>query len=280
MKDFSEYLIETWESKTSLLCFGMDPVIERMKIDRGGKLSDEIVKYFSNIMKEIMLKITAVKPNLGFYLQYGNEGIEALVRLVEVAKHNELPVILDGKFGDIGRTSEAYAKFAFDVVGADAITLNPYMGYDAIEPFLNYKNKGYFVLALTTNSGAKDFQYLKLETGSRLYSSVIEKIENWNDKNRGIGAVIAATHNETNEILKNISEKKKYIPLLLPGVGTQGGSYKEINDLLNNFKYKKGLVRINSSSAISYAHEKFAGFSYTEAAFLAVEEILKGSYSN
>ena len=275
MKSFNEILMESWERKTSLLCFGMDPVIERMKIDRSANLSDEIVRYFSNIMKEVLLKITAVKPNLGFYLQYGNEGINALIRLVKEAKKNELPVILDGKFGDIGRTSEAYAKFVFEIVEADAVTLNPYMGYDALKPFLRYKDKGYFILALTSNPGAKDFQYLKIESSGELYGKVIESIWSWNNEYSGVGAVVGATHNEVKSVLEGLSSKKRYIPLLIPGVGTQGGSYKKLNDLLNNLNYKKGVVRINSSSAISYAHEKFPGFSYTEAAFLAVENILK-----
>ena len=275
MKEFNDLLIEEWERKTSLLCFGMDPVIERMKIDKSKNLSDEIVKYFSNIMNEILLKITAVKPNLGFYLQYGNDGIDALIKLVKEAKKNELPVILDGKFGDIGKTSEAYAKFVFEIVKADAVTLNPYMGYDALRPFLNYRGKGYFVLCLTSNPGAKDFQYLEIEKNNKLYNKVIKNIIEWNSGNNGIGAVVGATHDEIKDILQKLSMDKKHIPLLIPGVGAQGGSYKKLNNLLNKLSYKKGVVRINSSSAISYAHERFSGFNYTEAAYLAVEEIMK-----
>ncbi len=275
MKEFRNFLIDTWEQKTSLLCFGMDPVVERMKIDKSKNLSDEIVNYFSRIMKEILLKITAVKPNLGFYLQYGNEGINALIRLIEEAKKNEVPVILDGKFCDIGRTSEAYAKFAFEIAGADAVTLNPYMGYDALMPFLNYKDKGFYILGLTSNPGAKDFQYLDVSNSEKLYDRVIESALKWNNENSGVGTVIGATQKEIKRILENLSRIDNYIPLLIPGVGTQGGSYKELNDLLNNLNYKKGVVRINSSSAISYAHENFPGFSYTEAAYLAVEKIMK-----
>jgi len=275
MKEFRNFLIDTWEQKTSLLCFGMDPVVERMKIDKSKNLSDEIVNYFSRIMKEILLKITAVKPNLGFYLQYGNEGINALIRLIEEAKKNEVPVILDGKFGDIGRTSEAYAKFAFEIAGADAVTLNPYMGYDALMPFLNYKDKGFYILGLTSNPGAKDFQYLDVNNSEKLYDRVIESALKWNKENSGVGAVIGATHKEIKRILENLSRIENHFPLLIPGVGTQGGSYKELNEILNKLNYKKGVVRINSSSAISYAHENFSGFSYTEAAYLAVEKIMK-----
>ena len=271
---YCEYINEIWERKTSLLCFGMDPVVERMKIDTGKNLSDEIFKYFSSIMKEIILKITAVKPNIAFYLQYGKDGMDALVRLVKEAKNNELPVILDGKFGDIGRTSEAYARFAFEVVGADAVTINPYMGYDSIKPFLNYKDKGMYILALTSNPTAGDFQYLALEDGKYLYDRVIEKILNWNEGVNSIGAVVGATQGEIKIIIERL-KKSVQIPLLIPGVGAQGGSYKQIDGILNDTKYKKGIVRINSSSAISYAHEKFKGFSYTEAAYLAVENILK-----
>ncbi len=275
-RSFGEYLIEIWERKTSMLCFGMDPVIERMKIDKSRNLADEIYKYFSNIMHEIILKITAVKPNLGFYLQYGQEGIKALIDLVKEAKNNELPVILDGKFGDIGRTSKSYARFAFEIVGADAVTINPYMGIDAVKPFLEYNGKGVYILALTSNKSATDFQYKMLSDGKSLYSYVLEKIIDWNDLGKmSVGAVLGATHGEIVENIDVLSENDNFIPLLIPGVGAQGGSYKEIDDVLNQKRYKKGVVRINSSSAISYAHERFTGFSYTEAAFLAVEELLK-----
>ena len=275
---FYDLLVESWERKTSLLCFGMDPVIERMKIDTGKNIADEIFRYFSDIMHEIVLKITAVKPNIGFYLQYGLNGIRALHMLVNEAKKLELPVILDGKFGDIGRTSEAYARFAFEELGADAVTINPLMGFEAVRPFLHYPGKGVFILTLTSNRSAADFQYLKVvDDGRPLYLHILEKLIGWNrDLNASdIGSVLGATKAEVKDIITKLTKEGNTVPLLIPGVGTQGGSYKEIDSILNTAGYKKGVVRINSSSAISYAHEKFRGFSYTEAAFLAVENILK-----
>ncbi len=275
---FCDLLVESWERNTSLLCFGMDPVVERMKIDTDKNLADEIFRYFSDIMHEIILKITAVKPNIGFYLQYGLNGIRALHMLVNEAKELELPVILDGKFGDIGRTSEAYARFAFEELGVDAVTINPLMGFDAVRPFLQYSGKGVFILTLTSNKTAEDFQYLRVvDDGKPLYLHILDRLIGWNRNSdeSDVGSVVGATKAEIKDIISKLTDSGSSIPLLIPGVGTQGGSYKEIDSILNMAGYKKGLVRINSSSAISYAHEKFKGFSYTEAAFLAVENILK-----
>ncbi|MBA7621455.1 Orotidine 5'-phosphate decarboxylase [subsurface metagenome] len=276
MKSYPERIEAEWEKKETLLCFGMDPVIERMKIDTSKDLADEIVAYFSKILHEISGKISAVKPNVACYLQYGTKGLSALVELINRAKTKKLPVIIDAKVGDIGRTSKAYAKYIFEVLKGDAVTLNPYMGYDSLEPFFTWKDKGFYVLALTSNDGAHHFQYERLGSGKPFYEYVIQTLCSWNKKHNSIGAVIGATQEEFKGCVEKMVNMKCIIPLLIPGVGAQGGSYSEIEKILENVQYNKGIARINASSSISYAHERFPSSTFEEASYLAVEEILKG----
>ncbi|UCB46259.1 MAG: orotidine-5'-phosphate decarboxylase [Spirochaetota bacterium] len=267
--------LETSErANQSILCFGMDPLLDRMGVDSSKNLSDEIVRYFSTILYAIREKISAVKPNVAFYMQYGNEGMIALIELIKRAKAAGLPVIVDAKLGDIGRTSEAYARFVFETLGGDAVTLNPYLGEDALQPFFSYSDKGFFVLALTSNPGAGLLQFSQLDSGEKLYQRVIELICNWNKKLPSIGAVIGATKEEFERCITAINDEGVSLPLLIPGVGTQGGSYQKVSDIIRKQNYKREIVRINASSGISYAHERISSSSIDEAAFLACEEIL------
>jgi orotidine 5'-phosphate decarboxylase subfamily 2 len=275
MKGFLEKLREEWVKKGSLFCFGMDPVVERMKINPSSELSEEIYRYFSRILHAILEKVSAVKPNAGFYLQYGQAGLSALLRLVRFSRSLGLPVIIDGKIGDIGNTSKAYARFVFDLLEGDGITLNPYMGYDALAPFFSYGDKGFYILALTSNEGARDFQYRALSTGMTLYDCVIQEICAWNRVHPSVGAVIGATHREFRECIEKIKAERCTLPLLVPGVGAQGGSYRQIERELEDIGYDREIVRINASSSISYAHEIYTGLSVEEASFRAMEDLLE-----
>jgi orotidine-5'-phosphate decarboxylase len=274
MNSYLEKLQSEWSKKGTLLCFGMDPVIERMRIDSSKDLTDEIVNYFSKILHEISGKISAVKPNVAFYLQYGSKGLAALIKLVAIARSMELPVIIDAKVGDIGRTSTAYAKYIFEVLEGDAVTLNPYMGYDSLEPFFNHKEKGFYILALTSNNGARDFQYEKLGTGKSLYETVIQSVCSWKKNHDSLGAVIGATQEEFESCIQKLIDGGCMIPLLVPGVGAQGGSYKTIETILDSNHYNLGIIRINASSSISYAHEKYPAPTVEESSRLAVEELI------
>lgn len=268
---------EEYERKGTVLCFGMDPVVERMDIDGSLNLADEITRYFVRIIDGVKSRISGVKPNLGFYLQYGISGLQALSRVSEHAASSGLPVILDAKVGDIGRTSEAYARFAFDVLKADAVTLNPYMGRDALEPFFRYEDRGYYVLALTSNPGSRDFQFLNLtSTGAPLYDLVLDRIFSWNEVRNSTGAVLGATQTALGKCARRIMKAGCSIPLLIPGVGAQGGSYAGVCGELDRADYDMDIVRINASSAISYACEKYPNLKPDEAACRAVEEILSG----
>jgi orotidine 5'-phosphate decarboxylase subfamily 2 len=257
-----------------MLCFGMDPVLQRMKIDSSKNLADEIAGYFMRILEEISKYVAAVKPNVAYYLQYGTDGMKALSDLIIQAKKKGLPVIIDLKAGDIGRTSAAYARFVFEILDGDALTVNPYMGYDAIEPFLHYTDKGFYVLALTSNPGSMDFQNIELKAGGRLFDNVIEKICGWSQSCESIGAVVGATGRDFKRCIAEIVKTGRLVPLLIPGVGAQGGSYGEVKKVLDELGYDTGIVRINVSSSLSYAYERYGSVSYTEAALMAAQDIV------
>jgi len=263
----------TYQKRKTLLCFGMDPVVERMKIDTSRNLSDEIVRYFSGILDAINLKISAVKPNLGFYLQYGHEGLSALVELVSRAKAKGLPVIIDAKIGDIGRTSQAYARFIFEVIDGDAVTLSPYLGSEALKPFFNWKNRGFYTLALTSNPGAREFQLEKIKPETCLYEYVLKMICCWSSEYPSVGAVIGATQDNFRGAVSLIKEHGCLLPLLVPGVGAQGGDYTTVVRILQEEAYSAEIVRINASSSLSYAHERFGSLSVEEASYRAAEEL-------
>jgi orotidine-5'-phosphate decarboxylase len=189
--------------------------------------------------------VCAYKPNLAFYEALGSRGWEILHEtLALIPKH--IVTIGDAKRGDIGNTAERYAKSLFGDFGFDAVTINAYMGHDAVEPFVRAPERGAFVLALTSNSGSKDFQ--RQIIGSRpLYEKVVRASMKWNT-NENIGLVVGATHAKELKAIRTIAPK---MPILIPGIGKQGG------DLKSSIRFgcdKNGeLAVINSSRAILYA---------------------------
>jgi orotidine 5'-phosphate decarboxylase subfamily 2 len=270
---YARRLETSYAENRTMLCFGMDPVIERMGTEGSRGTEEEIFYYFSTILSALSGSISTVKPNAGFYLQYGTAGIRAMKRLIDLSQSLGMTVIVDLKAGDIGRTSAAYARFVFEELKGDAVTLNPYMGFDALEPFARHDDRGVYVLALTSNPSIVDLQLSRLETGQMLFEKVLEKIGSWSQKHRGIGAVIGATQKDFDACLKAILRQGRPVPLLIPGVGTQGGSYVEIRRRLEKAGYPLEIVRINASSAIAYAHERFPSLSFEEAAVRAVQEL-------
>jgi orotidine-5'-phosphate decarboxylase len=189
--------------------------------------------------------VCAYKPNLAFYEAMGERGTVTLRETLKLIPKSVL-TIGDGKRSDIGNTVERYAKALFDDFGFDSVTVNPYMGFDSIEPFLTNPEKGVFILALTSNSGSKDFQRLKVGT-KPLYEKVVHTAKNWN-VNRNIGFVVGATHpKELQQIRKIVPD----MPILIPGIGKQGG------DLKSSIHYgcdKHGqLAVVNASRSIIYA---------------------------
>jgi len=232
----------------SLLCVGLDP--EPEKLPAGASVAG----FCREIVRATYDLVCAYKPNIAFFEALGAEGWGILKKVIALVPRN-IPVIIDAKRGDVGNTARAYARAVFDELGADAVTVNPYMGYDSIEPFVEYKDKGVFVLCRTSNPGAADFQSLTCDS-KPLYQIVAERVETWN-KHRNLGLVVGATQPDE---LKMIREAHPALPLLIPGVGAQGGSLKLA------VKYGaagEGVAIINSSRQVLYAS---AGPDFAEGA--------------
>ena len=187
MNEYLGLLRESFMKNNSVVCFGMDPEIDRMRFRSMDRLYMRIAGYFIEIMEGIRDRISAVKPNIGYYLRYGEEGLKALNEILKKARDFSLPIILDIKAGDIGKTSKAYAEFAFKQLKVDAVTLNPYLGIGALTPFFEYREKGFYILTLTSNPEAREIEYLLTEGGKKVYEHVFSSVIELNRKNPGAG---------------------------------------------------------------------------------------------
>jgi orotidine-5'-phosphate decarboxylase len=243
---FVEKLNMAMQDNNSLLCVGLDT--DPKRIPEGVSVIDfnrAIIEATSNL-------VCAYKPNLAFYEAMGDEGYEALKETLKNIPVN-IPVIADAKRGDIGNTAAAYARAIFDNFGFDATTVNPYLGLDAVQPFLSYEERGVIILCRTSNPGATDFQDLLCQYGDGyrpLYEIVALKASQWNT-HENIGLVIGATYPEE---LGTIRRQHPDIPFLVPGIGTQGG------DLALAVRHGidangRGMI-INSSRQILYASDR------------------------
>jgi orotidine-5'-phosphate decarboxylase len=209
--EFVSRLLNASRINRSLLCVGLDPDPAKLPVKDVFEFNRAIIDATSDL-------VCCYKPNLAFYEAMGIRGLQALKKTVNYIP-KEIPVIGDAKRGDIGNTAAAYAKALFDYYKFDAVTVNPYMGYDSVKPFLDYKNKGIFVLCRTSNSSASDFQDLVDNSGMKLYQAVALRAGDWN-KGGNVGLVVGATYPEE---LKEIRKLCPDMPLLIPGIGVQGG---------------------------------------------------------
>ncbi|MFA7420221.1 MAG: orotidine-5'-phosphate decarboxylase [Melioribacteraceae bacterium] len=234
------------------ICVGLDTDIN--KIPKHLLTEKEPVLEFNRIIIESTAEYAAsYKINFAFYERFGARGFDSLAQTLALIPSNVL-VIADAKRGDIGNTSEMYAKAVFEELGFDSITLHPYMGYDSLQPFLSYADKINFILALTSNKGASDFEKQKLQSGKFVFQEVIEKVNEWNT-NKNCGIVFGAT--KIDELKENISSFGNLV-VLLPGVGAQGGSLEEVASSFN--QAKNGNYLVNVSRALLYCDES-PGFS-------------------
>lgn len=241
---FVEKLKKASQKNNSLLCIGLDTDLDKIpKFLLNEK--DPIFCFNKKIIDSTSDLVCAYKPNLAFYEACGIKGLEALKKTCEYIP-KDIPIILDAKRGDIGNTSKMYAKAIFEEFKADGVTLNPYLGEDSLTPFLGYEDKCCFILCLTSNVGAKDFQLLNFEE-KPLYKIVAEKILTWNKKGN-CGLVVGATFPEQ---LMEIREIASDLPILIPGVGAQKGDVEKTVRYGTN---KEGeLAIINSSRGVIYA---------------------------
>ncbi len=224
------------------ICVGLDTDIKKLP-SHLHSMKNPVVEFNKRIVDSTKDAAAAYKLNLAFYESEGITGLENLVETLSLIPESIL-TIADGKHGDIGNTSNLYARSIFEHFKFDSATLNPYMGQDSLEPFLAYKEKLNFVLALTSNQGSEDFQKLQLKNGNFLYQDVIKKIHKWNNISN-CGIVFGATNlNELKENLNLIDD----LPMLIPGVGAQGGNLQDVAKTL--FAAKKYSFLINVSRGI------------------------------
>ena len=260
----------------SIVCMGIDPVIEKIPIK--GEPRQVIEGFYLDILKEMNkrdLYPAVIKPNIAYFEQYGFDGLNALKTIISQYKSSGIPTLLDAKRGDIGKTSTAYAKSAYEFWDSDAVTIAPYMGSDSVEPFIEWceKGKGVYILCRTSNKGAADLQDLKVD-GVPVYMKLAENILKWHKP--GVGAVVGATYiEELEKISRFFVESKKEVPLLIPGVGSQGGSAGEVVEVLKKTNNDILINRINSSSGINYAYMKEDTSDYATAAVDALETLNK-----
>ena len=241
--NFIDKLNEAAKKNRSLVCVGLDTSPEFIPSGMS------VLEFNKAIIDATADLVCAYKPNLAFYEVQGEKGLETLHNTV---KHipQDIPVIGDAKRGDIGNTSAAYAKSLFEYFGFDAVTVSPYLGFDSLEPFLKYKEKGVIILCRTSNKGAADFQSLICQYEGKnlpLYEVVALKASQWNI-NHNVGLVVGATYPEE---LKNIRQAHPDMPILIPGIGAQGGDL-ELAVRYGIDAHHKGII-INSSRGIIYA---------------------------
>ena len=243
--NFTEKLANATHKNKSLLCIGLDPDPKLMPKNTG------VLEFNQAIIEATADLVCAYKLNLAFY-EALDDGLDALKLTIKFIP-DDIPVIGDAKRGDIGNTAKAYAKAIFTNLDCDATTVNPYLGFDSVEPFIQYKDKGVFILCRTSNAGALDFQSLRCEaeSGHRpLFELVALKAEEWN-KYGNIGLVVGATYPEELKLIRNAHPD---MPLLIPGIGAQGG------DLTAAVRYgvdangEKAIL--NSSRQIIYASQE------------------------
>ena len=251
----SNTLFNNIKKKKSFLCIGLDSDIEKIPAVLHGE-KDPVFRFNKEIIDATHEYAVAYKPNIAFYESRGADGWISLENTVDYIKsqYPDIFLIADAKRGDIGNTSRMYAKTFFERLDFDAITVAPYMGEDSVSPFLEYPDKWVILLALTSNSGANDFQFLvDREDQTRLFEKVLQISSGWGTENNMM-YVVGATKAE---MLRDI---RKIIPghfLLVPGIGAQGGSLEDVAEYgINN---KCGLI-VNSSRGIIFADssDKFA----------------------
>ncbi len=244
--NFISKLHSAWVSSNSLLCVGLDPDPSKLPASLHGR-PDAIWQFNKAIIDATHDLVCGYKPQIAYFASQSAE--DQLLRTMDYLRtaYPHIPVILDAKRGDIGSTADQYAAEAFTRYQADAVTVNPYLGTDSITPFTRYADKGVIILCRTSNSGAQDFQDLTID-GKPLYLHVAHKVANeWNAHGNCL-LVVGATWPEQ---MQRVREVVGDMPLLVPGVGAQGGDVKALVTA-GKTKSGTGLV-INSSRAVLYA---------------------------
>ncbi|MFI5274613.1 MAG: orotidine-5'-phosphate decarboxylase, partial [Ktedonobacterales bacterium] len=298
---FVQRLRTRWEAAETLLCVGLDPEWPRLPRSARGEaegtparaepwddavLEAALVNFNAAIVDATADLVCAFKPNAAFYEAHGPAGLRALIRTITHihTRYPAIPVILDAKRGDIGSTSRAYARAAFDVCGADAVTLQPYLGREALAPFLERADRGALILCRTSNPGAGELQDLRVSSGERttaepLFLTLARHVAGQWNANGNCGLVVGATYPDE---LRQMRALVGDLPLLVPGVGAQGGDLAAT--LAAGLDSRRQGLIISASRSILYAGDgpDFAQVARAEALRLraAIEDFRGGRRSN
>ena len=255
MSDFASQLEDRWLTTNSMLCVGLDPALERISSKYGQSASERMWNFCRSVIDATAKFACAFKPQIAFFSAVGRESVlEQVIRYIH-EKYPQIPVILDAKRGDIGSTAERYAQEAFERYEADAVTVNPYLGWDTIEPFLRYSGKGVAILCMTSNAGSSWLQSQPQE--NPIYLQIADSVIDKADPN--LMLVVGATNPKA---LIDIRERGSEIHVLVPGLGTQGGQAKAV--LQARRKNRGGGLVVNVSRAILYGE---SGSNLTESGF-------------
>jgi orotidine-5'-phosphate decarboxylase len=252
---FLDSLLGAARRNRSLLCVGLDPAVH--KLPAAARAADPTYTFCMAIVEATADLVCAFKPNIAFFEALGPEGLATLRRLI-ADMPRDVPVILDAKRGDMGSTAEAYAEAVFERLGADAVTLNPYLGSDSLAPFLRHADKGCIVVCKTSNPGSADLQELQLSAGGPLYKEVARRArDDWN-ANGNVGLVVGATYPAA---LAEVRELCPDLPLLVPGVGAQGGELAAATRAAADIRGERAII--SASRSILYAG---SGVDFAQAA--------------
>lgn len=267
---FHEKLVSRIQSLKSFLCIGLDPDYEKLPTFLKER-KEPLFEFCRAIVKKTHSYVIAYKPNVAFFERFGSKGLAQLEKLIAFIRRTDpyAILVLDAKRGDLFNTAKAYARYYFNELKVDSLTINPYMGRDSIEPYLN-EGGHVFSLCLTSNSGAYDLQYLKLNSGRELFLKVADYITFLNREYEDrLGLVVGATRKEEIAKIREIAPK---LCFLMPGVGAQGASLQDI------FPHCGQLVLINSSREILFASQgtNFADASKEKAQ--AISQSMKEFY--
>ena len=277
LKFFIDRLIQQIEQKQSAVCVGLDPHLDRLPghlktkyqvesaetgQEKASRLAEAIRDFNRQIITMVAKSAVMVKPQLAFYEQLGPAGLEALTDTIKAARQSGLLVLLDGKRNDIGSSARVYAAAYLDpdslsgIGGADALTINPYLGREGVEPFLADSSRGAFALVRTSNPGAEEIQNIRLKNGIPFYLKMGKLMESWGENLRGeagysnLGAVVGATHPVE---LKELRQELPHTFFLIPGFGAQGAGAEEV---VSGFDEKGLGGLVNAARSIIFAYQR------------------------
>jgi orotidine-5'-phosphate decarboxylase len=263
---FQQRLTAISRLNDSLLCIGLD--LDRRRLPAAlGAAPHGPTEFATAIIAATADLVCAYKPNLGFYLAEGLAGLTSLIEVIAAIRRlaPRVPILLDAKFGDIDVTAAGYARFSFDELAVDAVTLSPYLGEDSLAPFLQRSECGAFILCKTSNPSSGDLQDLLLSDGEPLYERTARQIARWRQRYGTGGAVVGATYPGH---VARVRQLLPAAPLLIPGIGAQGGTLAAT--VRAGIDEHGGNILVNASRAVLYAS---AGADYAQAARAAADEL-------